>query len=43
MNAPRLNANAKVQVKFDDDEDETGTLQEHQINRMHVLPLPKRK
>jgi hypothetical protein len=31
----------RVVVKFDDDEDETGTIPEHKIPRRYVLPLPR--
>jgi SAGA-associated factor 29 len=31
----------RVVVKFDDDEDETGTIPEHRIPRRYVLPLPR--
>lgn len=32
---------SRVVVKFDDDEDETGSIPEHRIPRRYVLPLPR--
>lgn len=37
--APRQSA-ARVTVKFDDDEDESGTIPEHRIARRYVLSMP---
>ena len=37
---PRQNT-SRVVVKFDDDEDEHGTIPEHRIPRRYVLPLPR--